>query len=238
MLRTILYFAYFWILMTFFILFYIINQILILIRNRRLLRKFIIFEQRIWAHSLLWIVGAKMEVVGLENIPEHDNVCFVSNHQSYIDVMLILANMPKRVGFVGKKELRWVPIFGNLAKQVGCVFINRKDREQAVALIAQRLVDVKKGNPLLIFPEGTRSKSDKMNKFKVNGLLTILNADLIVVPLSVSGTSKCYEQHGRITPGKIKLVVHPAIETEKLAQSERDNFVEYIEQIVQSGIVV
>ena len=111
-----------------------------------------------------WMCGLRSEIRG--EVPV-DEVMIASKHQSFFDIILIVSVVP-RPKFIMKKELRWTPIVGWYAKQIGCIPVDRGKRGQA---IRQMVADVRAGRTmpgqLIIFPQGTRVAAGKRAPYKI-----------------------------------------------------------------------
>jgi 1-acyl-sn-glycerol-3-phosphate acyltransferase len=162
-----------------------------------------------WARNNLFLNGIDYEVHGIEHIPQDNRICLVSNHQSNFDIPLILGNIPKVIGFISKVELSRIPMLNLWMYVIRCPFINRNNKEQAVEIIKKRVQTIEKGHPMLIFPEGKRSKMQDMNSFKKAGLSAIIEADTSILPLTVCNTYSFFEGGGKIDKRqKAKLIIH------------------------------
>ena len=71
------------------------------------------------------ISGAEVTVLGEENVPKDEAVLYVGNHQSYFDIVLTYARVPRRTGYMSKKELRYVPVIAQWMKYLHCLFLDR-----------------------------------------------------------------------------------------------------------------
>ncbi|HOV39049.1 MAG TPA: lysophospholipid acyltransferase family protein, partial [Spirochaetales bacterium] len=110
MVKTIALFIYlgFFLLITIFGLG--IWLILTLMGAKKLRRNYTRWVVEAWARHFLWLVGARVEVEGLERIPRSGRVCFIANHQSILDILCILGYSGMAPGFIAKKELIRAPI--------------------------------------------------------------------------------------------------------------------------------
>jgi len=184
----------------------------------------------IWGRTMLWVAGIKYKVYGQKNIPKHNRICFVSNHQGHFDGPLILAGANKVIGAISKIELKKFPLFAQWLLFTNSPFIDRNNREEAVQIIAKRLKDINLGRPMLIFPEGTRSKSNTLNAFKMGGITSVLKSGAVVVPITVNNTFKAFEANGNaIKPAEnVSITFHEPIDTSLLDQENVDAFVEQL----------
>jgi 1-acyl-sn-glycerol-3-phosphate acyltransferase len=238
MLRTIKFFTAFG-LSLLFVMFLLIPVILLLIINQKESVKH--FTQKVvnkWAYFMLWVANVKFTVSGLENLPSENNFCIISNHQGNFDILGILAKIPVLPGFIAKKELSYVPVFSSWMKVMRCVFIDRNDRVAALHAINHRLEMVKDGFPMLIFPEGTRSRRNEMKPFKHGGVVTIASSGVDILPISISNSYRCFEETGNITPTKAHIHIHPILKTDNLSDFEVEKICGRLELIIKSEIML
>jgi 1-acyl-sn-glycerol-3-phosphate acyltransferase len=121
--------------------------------------------------------------------PEHEGpYVVVANHQSMLDVLL-LSRMPREMKWVAKEELFKIPWVGTLLRMSGDIPVRRGDAESGgEALgIARRYLD--RGMNVMLFPEGTRSKTASLLPFKGGAFKLALEAGVPVLPIAVSGTA-------------------------------------------------
>ena len=185
-----------------------------------------------WSRGSLFFAGVKYKVYNKENIPKHNNICIVSNHQSYFDIPIILGNIPKVIGFISKKELAKIPLLNLWMYVIRCPFIDRNDREKSMKKIEKRLAKTAKGQPMLIFPEGKRSKQQEMASFKKGGLNIIIDSDATILPITLWNTHKIYEaSENQISSTIAKLVVHKPFKPSELNMTN-DEIIQYLENTI------
>jgi 1-acyl-sn-glycerol-3-phosphate acyltransferase len=177
---------------------------------------------QMYARHMFWVFRIKVIVSGLEHLPESNNVCFVSNHQGLADIPLIVGYIPKTVGFIAKKELGKIPFLNIWMSAMGCVLIDRSNARNSLSTIEKGIKQLQKGHPMVIFPEGTRSKGETMRPFKPGSFKLITGAQCLAVPLTISGSYKVMETKGEISGATINLTIHPAIDVAKLSKEETD----------------
>jgi len=160
---------------------------------------------RVWIRWILRTFRIRISVEGLENVPARAPVVFMSNHQSLVDIAAIVDTLPTSVSwrFVAKKELVRVPIFGWCLVTTGQIIVDRGNRERAVASLHRAAERIRGGASVIVFPEGTRSPSGSLRPFKSGPFHLALEAQVPIVPVTVSGSQ-------RITP-KGSLQVHSGI---------------------------
>jgi 1-acyl-sn-glycerol-3-phosphate acyltransferase len=143
---------------------------------------------RIWSRFLLWIARIKVTIIGTENI-NSGPVIFASNHQGMLDILVLLAYLPVKFSFIIKEELFKIPLFGWYLRKSGYISIDRKKSFLAHHALenAEKLLKENKGN-ILIFPEGTRSKTGELQAFKRGSLLIALQTLVPIIPIAIKGS--------------------------------------------------
>ncbi len=140
--------------------------------------------------GILWGCGVKLDVKGAENLSSKESYVFVSNHLSYLDIPALFRAIPHNLHFVAKKEIKWVPFIGWYMYATGMIFVDRSNRQKAIASLDRAGKLIKKGKDVLMFPEGTRSKTGKLGEFKKGPFMLATKADIAVVPVAILGTEK------------------------------------------------
>lgn len=168
-----------------------------------------------WSRFTLRKFDAELTVEGAGNIPPRDGrrLIVVSNHQSQLDIPALVLTLDRRLGFVAKKELASVPLISYWMRQIGCIVIDRSDKSGS----HRALETAAKGmgiHPLVVFPEGTRSKDGKLLPLKQGGFRLALLADARVLPIHIEGTRDAAEGRAKGARGPIpvKVRVFPALD--------------------------
>lgn len=190
-----------------------------------------------WARFLIMMAGVRVKVYGGEKVPSEGPVLFISNHQGNFDIPVLLGYINKSKGFLAKIELTKIPIVHSWMQKMGCVFINRSDMRQSVKAIQQCAEVLKKGQSMVIFPEGTRSKGDTMAEFKKGSLRVAEKVKIPIVPVSISGTYKIMEANkNRIQPSDVTITISDPVFYDKLSEEEKNNFHSLMRNIVAQNI--
>ncbi len=143
----------------------------------------------LWSRVLLAAAGVRVEVRGADNLNPAGAPLFAANHQSNLDVPVLGAVLPHRVLWLAKRELFRVPVFGQALRGLGYIPVDRGDREGARASIAAAAQRLRGGQPVLIFPEGTRSSDGSLGPFKMGVAHLAAASGAPVVPVVVRGTA-------------------------------------------------
>jgi len=187
-----------------------------------------------WAAGNARRSGSRFHVDGLENIP-NKTVLFVSNHQSNFDIAVLLTYLPVPHGYVSKIEMTKVPVVHHWMRHMRCIFIDRKSLRQTAGKILEGIKLLKDGHSLVLFPEGTRSKSDTMLEFKAGSFKLATKAEVPIVPISINGTFRILEANGgSIAPTDVYVKIHPAIPTKDL--EDLKSLPDRVHKIIEEGL--
>ena len=113
----------------------------------------------------------------------------MSNHQSALDISVLLSHLPVPFKFVAKRELFRIPVFGRAIKKAGYINIDRDNPREALKAIEEAVARIRGGTSVLIFPEGTRSRDGNLLPFMKGAFSLATRAGVPVVPLAVIGTN-------------------------------------------------
>ena len=160
--------------------------------------------ERFFSRIVFRLLGMKVEIHGLENIPRNETVIFTSNHQSMLDIKLSLAYIPINFSFISKDSVFHVPILGAYMKSSGHIPIQRGEDRKAYATLLKAIKQLTaKGKSLVVFPEGTRSEDGRLGEFKRGISLIILKSGKRVVPMAIYGSNQFMPKHSLLShPGK------------------------------------
>ncbi|MGN0157753.1 MAG: lysophospholipid acyltransferase family protein [Brotaphodocola sp.] len=158
---------------------------------------------------ILKISGVELLVKGLDHVPDDKAVLYVSNHRSYFDIVTGYVAVKNKMGFIGKVELRKIPMLGEWMRLTGSLFLDRKDIKQGLQTILKGIEQVKAGTSMWIFPEGTRNESEdiwNLMPFHEGSLKIAEKSGCPVIPVAITGTRDVYEKpFPRIVPGKVTI---------------------------------
>ncbi|CAM2943462.1 lysophospholipid acyltransferase family protein [Hathewaya histolytica] len=189
-----------------------------------------------WSSFIIRKVPMKLDVKGIENIPE-EACLFACNHQSLLDIPVMLNVIPRKVGFVAKKELKKSPMITYWMEQIKCVFIDRQNPREGIKAIISGSEYLKEGHSMLIFPEGTRSRSSNMNEFKKGSLKMAFKSGRPIVPVTLDGTYKSYEgNNNKLNGSEVKIIFHEPIYLNDMSKEEKDSIHLKVQDIIKSSI--
>ena len=183
----------------------------------------------------LWVAGVRLEVRGRENLPRGRHCLYMSNHVSNIDPPLLVAALPPRIAFMAKKEIFSIPVLGTAVHLDGCVLVDRQNPEAARESVEGALANIKQGVTFVVYPEGTRSRDGRLQRFKHGVFVLAIRAGVPIVPITLDGT-RAIMAKGKwaIYPGTVRMTIHPPVETRGRREEERERLAEEIRAIVAS----
>ncbi len=179
---------------------------------------------RFWCKIVIGTAKSPVTVHGLENIRRDGPQIITANHQSMFDVFVIALHVPVRYHFVAKKEIRAIPVFGKAVEAAGHIFIDRGNRALAIESLKVAGRKIKeKGSTAVTYPEGTRSLTGDLQKFKKGPFVMAIESGVPIVPTVVDGVFNILPKKGiRIRPHPIAIVFGKPIETEGYEEEDRD----------------
>ena len=182
--------------------------------------------------------GIDLQVEGEQHLWSQRPAVFVFNHQSGIDALLVMKLLRRDVVGVAKREVRANPIFGPLFAAAGTVFIDRANREKAIEALRPAVDALERGFSIAIAPEGTRSPTPRLGRFKKGAFHIAMQARVPVVPIVFRNALDALPKGGAIVrPATVEAVVLRPIPTtswtlatldEEIARI-RDRFVDVLE---------
>ena len=167
------------------------------------------------ARAWLRACGARVRVIGSENVDPQVSYVFASNHRSYLDTAALFAYAGPNIGLVAKKELLKVPVMGQGMGFVNVIAIDRSNPERALASMEKARTVVNKGYSFGVFVEGTRALPGQLLPFKKGAFHLALQTQAPIIPVAIRNTDWMMgKRTGVAYPGEIEMVLLPPIPTE------------------------
>jgi 1-acyl-sn-glycerol-3-phosphate acyltransferase len=161
-----------------------------------------------WTKGGLLLYGIEVNITGTQNIKKGAGHIYVSNHLSYLDILVLLASIPDNIRMVYKKEISRIPVFGWAMLACGFISIDRTNIKSAMNSLQKGAKKIKEGLSVLIFPEGTRSPDGKTGEFKRGMFLLAEASEADIIPVSVSGTYGLLPRNSsRVKSGHVNIVI-------------------------------
>lgn len=183
----------------------------------------------------LKLAGIHYRVTGREHVDPTRAVVYCSNHVSNLDPPVLFQALHPRLKVLYKASLRKIPILGYALEVGGFVAVNRENREASFASIDRAVASIRAGNTFLIFPEGTRSRSDELLPFKKGGFVMAIKAQAPIVPVAISGSRDSMRRGSAVIhPVTVDVQIGEPIETAGLTVDDRDTLIEQVRGQIQA----
>jgi len=188
--------------------------------------KFIVSWSSVYIKAIKIICGVNYEILGEENIPTNKNLLIISNHQSDFETILLLMKFQPQTTVI-KQELLKIPFYGWAFKLIDPIAIDRSKKSAALKKIltegSQRL---REGFWVVIFPEGTRQKTEDRSSFNAGGAMLGVKSGFPILPIAHNSGINCPRKSILKKPGTISFIIGKPIETSGRKAKDVNNEVE------------
>lgn len=185
--------------------------------KNRAIRKF-------WGRSQRFFGGYKLEVIG--NFSDEANILLI-NHQSMLDIIVLEEVHPKNLCWIAKAQIGKIPIIGKILSLPKMIAVERENKHSLIKLLSEAKDRVENGRVLAIFPEGTRSQTNKLLSFKGGAKLLVEKLNLKVQPIVIVGSDAMKVKEFSFKKADIKLFCLDLVDTSK------DNWLEATRESMQ-----
>jgi 1-acyl-sn-glycerol-3-phosphate acyltransferase len=194
--------------------------------------------QRFFCWVLLLGVGIRIRVEGTENIPQGTPCVIMGNHRSYLDIPAIVLGLRNlTVLFVAKRELTRIPFFGWALGASHHIKVDRGDREQAIRALQEGLERLGSGIGLVVFPEGTRSRTARLLPFKKGGFYVAVDGTFPILPVSIRNSGHLLgKMQLLVRSGIVSVTVHPPVSTRELSRRDIPELTARVRGLVLAGL--
>lgn len=168
----------------------------------------------LWGELATSLAGVDLRVEGEEHLWSQRPAVFIFNHQSGIDAVLMIKLLRRDITGVGKKELLWVPMLGPVFQAAGVIFIDRSNRAKAIQALRPAVQALREGMSLVIAPEGTRSPTPRLGRFKKGAFHIAMQAGVPIVPIVFRNALDALPKGGLVVRrATVEAVVLPPVDT-------------------------
>jgi 1-acyl-sn-glycerol-3-phosphate acyltransferase len=168
---------------------------------------------RVWSRLLLRAAGARPSYEGLEHVAANEPRVYIANHQSSIDIWALTTVLPVSARFAAKQELFRLPVFGWVLRAGGFISIDRGNRADAIRSLERAAERVRAGTSLILFAEGTRSRSGRLLPFKKGAFHFAVRAGVPVVPVAIGGSFVVMPTSPlAVRPGPVRVAFAPPLD--------------------------
>ena len=143
---------------------------------------------RLWARLILKTVGIRVRVEGLEHLHPSQPAIYAANHLSALDIPVLYSHLPGQFRIMAKQELFRYPFLGWYLKRSGQIPIVYGDAHASLRSLNRAGEALRKGMPLVVFPEGGRSRTGQLQEFMGGAFYVAIRAQAPVVPMAIVGS--------------------------------------------------
>lgn len=197
--------------------------------------------QHMWARNWSWLIlktsGVRVRVEGLDNVP-HETAIYCVNHQSAMDIPVLFVHLPVQFRFLAKRPLFNLPFLGWHLSRSGHIPVDRGQPRKAFRSFDQAAERIRSGVPVVLFPEGTRSRDGELHAFKGGSFYLALEAGVPIVPITLNGTRHVHEPDTlHVRSGLTEMIIHPPISTAGLTSQDVDGLSARVRSCIASRFV-
>jgi 1-acyl-sn-glycerol-3-phosphate acyltransferase len=177
----------------------------------------------------LVLSGIRYRVISTQPLPFTRAAVYCSNHQSNVDPPVLFDALHPQMHILYKAEIDRIPVLARAFRLGGFIPVDRRNKEGALRSIEKGAASIRSGNSFLIFPEGTRSRTDQLLSFKKGGFIMAIKAQAPIVPVAIQGGREAMRKGSAIIrPVTITIRVGEPIESAGIALNDRDQLIEQV----------
>jgi 1-acyl-sn-glycerol-3-phosphate acyltransferase len=188
---------------------------------------------RLWARVVLRSLGIRVRVAGLEHLHPSQPAVYAVNHLSAADIPVLYANLPGQFRIMAKRELFRYPFLGWYLKRSGQIPIVLGDAHASLRILNRAGDSLRKGMPLVVFPEGGRSPTGQLQEFMGGAFYVAIRAQAPVVPMAIVGTYEMLPMNSfHVLPGEVDLVIGEPISSTGLRLRDMEKLAARVRQAI------
>lgn len=186
-------------------------------------RIFAYYPGKWWSITTCYLFLCPVKVNGREYIEKNKSYIITANHQGAFDIFLIYGFLNLPIKWMMKQSLERIPFVGSACRAAGFIFVDQSKPAAAAKSIKEAEQKIKETNASLsIFPEGSRSPSGKMGRFKKGAFQIALDLQIPILPVTLNGPFEVLPIHKRfVKPHRMEITIHPPIEVKEIELSPK-----------------
>ena len=184
---------------------------------------------RLWSRVILGVPGVKLKVTMRARLDPGRPYVFMANHASMVDIWAVFVTIPASFRFIAKKQLSRIPLFGWAMAAGRFIFIDRQNALAARRSMEEAARRIRSGQSVVIFPEGTRTRTGRLGAFKKGGFHLALDSGVPIVPVAIRGSGEVMPPGSPlIRAGTVTIEVGEPIPMEGLGTGDRQALIEKV----------
>lgn len=190
-----------------------------------------------WSKLTCWVALCNVKSKGHGKLNPKQSYVFIANHQGAFDIFLVYGFLGQNIKWVQKQSLRNIPFVGLASERAGHVFVDNSSAAARANTIKKAKQQIRNGVSMMLFPEGSRTKTGKLDRFKRGAYQIAVDMKLPIVPLTLNGPYDVLSIDSKlIRPGKLELIIHDPIPTENLTYDDIPSLIEDTKKIIYTDL--
>lgn len=193
---------------------------------------------RLWSQLALAVAGIRYQIEGSLAGQADTKYVVVSNHIGNLDAMLNFLALPQiRLRYMAKKEVYKIPILAQALKSMHMVKVDRSAGREGFEDVNRQVEEVfERGLSLIVYAEGTRSRTPQMRPFKKGAFVLAIRHQAMVVPVTIIGTNRGWIPGDWLLRGggQAKAVVHQPIATAGLTSEDVEALRDRVRDVIET----
>lgn len=179
----------------------------------------------------------RLKVHGKEKLNPKGTYVYVANHISALDIVISASAMVQPMKFLAKMETKYIPMFGYMVKMLAIV-VDRKNEESRKKSMLYMVQDIKNGNSIFVYPEGTRNRTDApLKEFKDGAFRTAILAQAPIAVQTIVGAKELNPPSGlQLQPGTVEVYWSEPISTVGMTTDDVEKLKEMVRQEMLSHL--
>jgi len=192
---------------------------------------------KFWSLLNLYLSGTRLKIKGKEKIEKGRTYIIMSNHQSLVDVWALIGKLPLQLRWTIKSEVKKMPVFGYALERMGHIYVGRKKRKDVALTLEVPVQKIRDGASVVIFPEGTRGRDGRLQKFHKGGAIIAIQSGAPILPITING-SRFVLPKGTLAlmPGKIEVIVGDSIDPGMFDEDRKDDLMAVVKSAIEQNL--
>lgn len=170
------------------------------------------YPAHIWAKIFCILTFVRVEVTGRENYDKDKSYVFVANHQGAYDIFSVYGYLNHNFKWMMKKSLEKLPLIGFACRRAGHIYVDNSGISAVKNTMQRAETELKDGMSLVVFPEGSRTKTGKIGRFKRGAFQLAQEFSLPIVPITINGAYEVMPRTSLVPHyGTITLIIHKPV---------------------------
>jgi 1-acyl-sn-glycerol-3-phosphate acyltransferase len=192
---------------------------------------------KFWSLLNLYLSGTRLKIKGKEKIEKGRTYIVMSNHQSLVDVWALIGKLPLQLRWTIKSEVKKMPVFGYALERMGHIYVGRKKRKDVALTLEVPVQKIRDGASVVIFPEGTRGRDGRLQKFHKGGAIIAIQSGAAILPITINGSRFVLPKDTlALMPGKIEVIVGDSIDPGMFDEDRKDDLMAVVKSAIEQNL--